>query len=243
MSELAAVLEPISSRGWPPEVYETLGGWRLHAARGYSGRANACWPIGEPDRPLDEAIAAVEAWYGARGLPPLFRPADIADTGALRGRLEQRGYRARTETLVMVGAFTPGEATDVRLATHPDGAFTGVFLGTATDPADASERIETVQRLAPPRAFARLDVHGEPAAIGAASVDGEWAGVFGMRTLAQHRRKGLARRIIAALSGFALEAGAQQAYLQVEAANTPAVTLYRGLGFEIAYRYRYWTVV
>lgn len=243
MSEWSRELEPISARGWPPEVCEALGGWRLHAARGYSGRANACWPIGEPDRPLEAAIDAVEAWYRARGLPPLFRPADVAGTEALRGRLEARGYRPRTETLVMVGRPTPGDAAGVELADTPDAGFTSVFLGTAGDPGDAAERIEAVQRLAAPRGFARLDVDGAPAAIGAAAVDSGWVGVFGMRTLARHRRQGLARRIIAGLSTFAIEAGARQAYLQVEQANIPAVTLYRALGFEIAYRYRYWTTV
>jgi len=143
----------------------------------------------------------------------------------------------------MAGPLPQGEAAEVRLSPDPDDAFTSVFLGTASDPADAAERIETVRRLAAPRTFARLDIEGQPAAIGAAALDGGWAGIFGMRTLAQHRRQGLARRIIAALSGFAVQAGAQRAYLQVETANVPAVALYQGLGFETAYRYRYWTVV
>jgi ribosomal protein S18 acetylase RimI-like enzyme len=35
-------------------------------------------------------------------------------------------------------------------------------------------------------------------------------------------------------------AGAQGAYLQVEAGNDPAVSLYRTFGFSEAYRYLYW---
>ncbi|HEY2659233.1 MAG TPA: GNAT family N-acetyltransferase [Caulobacteraceae bacterium] len=241
MTDLPTLLEPISSRGWPPEISEALGAWRLHAAQGYSGRANACWPLGDPDRPLDEAIAAVEAWYGGRGLPPLFRPAEIDATRDLRQALGERGYRARTETLVMVGPLAVGDGTDaVRLSDKPDADFCRVFLATAVDEKDAAERIQTIGRLAPPRAFARLDLNGAPAAIGATAVEGQWTGLFGMRTVAEHRRKGLALRIIATLSRFSIEAGAARAYLQVEAANAPAVALYERLGFETAYRYRYW---
>ncbi len=241
MTDLPTELEPISSRGWPPEVSEALGEWRLHAARGYSGRANACWPIGAPGRPLAEAIGAVEAWYGERGLPPLFRPADIAATTALRQALGVRGYRPRTETLVMVGPLALGDAAQgIELSDAPDPGFTGVFLATAANAEDAAERIAAVARLAAPRAFARLDLDGAPAAIGAAAVEGDWAGLFGMRTVTLHRRKGLALRVIAALAQFSVLAGARRAYLQVEATNAPAVTLYARLGFETAYRYRYW---
>lgn len=197
--------------------------------------------MGEPDRPLEAAIAAVEAWYASRSLPSLFRPADIEATLDLRQALEARGYRPRTETLVMVGPLTASETADgVHLSDCPDADFSGVFLATAANQRDAAERIQTIERLAPPRAFARLDQDGTPVAIGATAVEGDWSGLFGMRTLAEHRRKGLAMRIIAALSRFSIEAGAKRAYLQVETGNSPAVTLYERLGYTTAYRYRYW---
>jgi ribosomal protein S18 acetylase RimI-like enzyme len=95
-------------------------------------------------------------------------------------------------------------------------------------------------RIPAPRGFAVVEIDGEPVAIGGTAVEGDWAGVFGMRTLAQHRRKGLARDILGALFATARAAGATRGYLQVEADNTPAVTLYEGFGFREAYRYRYW---
>jgi ribosomal protein S18 acetylase RimI-like enzyme len=87
-----------------------------------------------------------------------------------------------------------------------------------------------------------LDLGGEVAALGASAVDGEWAGIFGMRTLPTHRRKGLASRVLAALLHEARSLGARRAYLQVEADNAPAIALYSGLGFVPAYGYRYWVV-
>jgi len=62
-----------------------------------------------------------------------------------------------------------------------------------------------------------------------------------MRTAPEHRRKGLARRIFTSLLAASRQAGASRAYLQVEAANAPAVALYSEAGFEEAYRYSYWS--
>ena len=41
---------------------------------------------------------------------------------------------------------------------------------------------------------------------------------------------------------WAREQGAMRAYLQVVAANEPAIALYRGFGFREAYRYDYLTL-
>lgn len=235
------VLEPVAARAWPPRLCEALGDWRLHAASGFSGRANCCWPIGEPGRPLDAAIAAVEAWYAGQGLPPLFKPVDAPQSGPLAARLAARGYSPRTPTLVMTGPLAAAPAlAAASLAADPDDGFARLFAAVQDDPADAAERIQTLRRIPAPRAFAQVTADGETAAIGACAIEHEWVGIFGMRTAARHRRRGHARAVIAALSAAAAQAGARRAYLQVEAGNAPAIRLYRSLGFETAYSYRYW---
>ena len=238
------LLEPIADRAWPARESAMLGGWKLNASDGWSRRINACWPLGEPDRPADEAIAAVEAFYAARGLPPCFKLADGAVVPSnLVEHLTARGYRPNHETVVMTGP-TAGAADDaVTLSARPDPAFEAVFTASAGgNAADARERLDALGRLPAPAFFGRLDLDGETAALGATAVEGEWAGIFGMRTLPDHRRKGLARRILGALLDMAEGQGARRAYLQVEADNAPAIALYSGLGFSPAYCYRYWAV-
>lgn len=239
------LLEPIADRAWPPRESAVLGGWRLNAADGWSMRINACWPLGQPDRPIDEAIAAVEAFYAERSLPAWFKLADGAVVPAnLSEHLRARGYRPVHGTLVMVGETGANSGLadgEVVLSDAPDPAFEAVFTASAAgNAADARERLDALGRIPAPARFARLDLDGETAALGASAVDGEWAGIFGMRTMAEHRRKGLARRILAALLGEAAVLGARRAYLQVAADNTPAIALYGGLGFTPAYGYRYW---
>lgn len=240
-----ARLEPLADDAWPARERAALGGWRLNAASGHSMRINACWPLGAPDRDVDAAIMAAEAWLQARGLPPRFKLTDgVFAPSDLDQRLAARGYAATQETLVMLGPTSGqegGEGSDrVVISTAPDDAFETVFTATAGDPEDGRERLETLRRIPAPARFARLDVDGGPAAIGASAIGGGFAGIFGMRTAPAHRRQGLARLVLRALLSEASALGADRAWLQVEAGNAPAIALYAEEGFAPAYRYRYW---
>lgn len=237
-----AILEPLADDAWPARERERLGGWRLNASSGRSMRINACWPLAAPDRDPEAALDAVEAWFAQRGLPPRFKLTDgVFAPDDLPGRLAARGYAPCKETLVMLGP-TGGEGdSGVQISPAPDATFEAVFTATAGDPEDGRERLEALSRIPAPARFARLNVDGAPAAIGASAIGGGFAGIFGMRTSPDHRRKGLARRVLRALLAEAKSLGADRAWLQVEADNAPAIALYADEGFEPAYRYRYWT--
>lgn len=237
----AALLEPLADDAWPARERARLGGWRLNASSGRSMRINACWPLAAPDREVEAALDAAEAFYVERGLPPRFKltdglvaPADLAE------RLAARGYAPTKQTLVMLGPVAGEGDPAIRMAREPDAAFEAVFTATAGDPEDGRERIETLKRIPAPACFARLDIDGAPAAIGCGAVSGAFVGIFGMRTAPDHRRKGLARRIFRALLAEAKTLGADRAWLQVEADNAGAIALYADEGFEPGYRYSYW---
>lgn len=236
-----AVLEPLADDAWPARERARLGGWRLNAASGRSMRINACWPLAAPDRDPEDALDAAEAWFAARGLPPRFKlteglvaPADLAE------RLARRGYAACKTTLVMLGPTGGQGDAAIALSATPDATFEAVFTTSAGDPEDGRERLEALGRIPAPARFARLDIDGTPAAIGASAIGGGYAGIFGMRTVPAHRRKGLGRRVLRALLAEAKALGAERAWLQVEADNAPAIALYAGEGFEPGYRYGYW---
>ena len=234
-------LEDVSARAWPALHTGRIGGWRLNASTGHTGRANTCWALEAPDQPVDQALEAVEAWYAGLGLPPKFKTVDGATQPVdLPALLTARGYAPHTETCVMTGPIG-GTNDGVTIMTVPDEGFLAMMFETLyRDAADARERIETLRRIPQPMLFARIDVDGEPAAIGACAMDSGWGGISVMRTSPKHRRRGLAGRIVSALLGAAEEAGATRSYLQVEAYNVNAAALYEKLGFRRAYGYRYW---
>jgi GNAT superfamily N-acetyltransferase len=189
-----------------------------------------------------DAIAWVESWYESEGLPGLFKIVDQPDLSpGLLEAISAAAYRPRTETLMMVAPVGGLADPDVALSDVTDDAFETTFTAAAPHPGDARERLDTLARVPPPRAFARLDLEDVPAAVGACGVEGPWAGLFAMRTDAAYRRRGLARRVLGSLLAWAAGAGAQRAWLQVEADNVSAVNLYATAGFEEAYRYRYWS--
>jgi len=63
-----------------------------------------------------------------------------------------------------------------------------------------------------------------------------------MYTLAEARRRGHARTLLAAMAGWALAQGAAHAYLQVERDNPAALTVYRRAGFTTVHGYHYRTL-
>ena len=237
-----ALIEPIAARGWRAAVCERLGGWRLYASAGLSGRLNTCWPLGDPGMPPDAAIVAAEAWYAARRLPPRFKLTEgLAHPADLAARLERRGYVRSIATLTMVGPLLGSPDPDVAIESDVGRDFREVFADPIFGPhSDAAERVEALGRIPQPRGYALARVAGAPAAVGACAVEGRWAGLMAMRTSPAYRRRGLARRVFRGLCAFARESGAQQGYLQVEEDNPSAIALYRSEGFENRYAYHYW---
>lgn len=236
-----AVLDAVTARAWRAAEEGGLGGWRLNAALGVSGRLNACWPLGPQSLAADVAVAAVEAWYAARGLPAVFKITDgICDPPDLAERLALAGYAPGPETLVMTATSALAADDRVSLLEDADERFTAVFQAAAAGPADFEERLGALGRTPRPRAFAVAQWEGRPAAVGACAVEAPWAGIFAMRTAPAFRRRGLAHAVLGSLMAFGRQHGAQIAWLQVEAANTGARRLYERAGFTEAYRYRYW---
>jgi ribosomal protein S18 acetylase RimI-like enzyme len=236
------IIEPIAARGWPAAECADLGGWRLHASDGHSGRINTCWPMAAAGLSIEDAIAAAEAWYRARGMAPRFKIVDgWCDPPDLAERLAARGYVSNTPTVTMIGPLAGALDPDATVAREPCEAFRQVFADPAFGhDADADERLAALGRIPAPRGFALIRVDGDPAAVGACAVEGAWAGIMGMRSAPAHRRKGLARRLFRTLTAFARSAGAERGYLQVDESNHSAIALYRAEGFEPAYLYRYW---
>ncbi|MBE1487086.1 GNAT family N-acetyltransferase [Plantactinospora soyae] len=98
-------LELASDEAWPAPVRDRLGDWLLRTADGWSGRANSALPIGDPDRPLDDAIDAVERWYAERGQPALINvPLPLA--APVGAALDERGWTTRTLVLVQTAPLT-----------------------------------------------------------------------------------------------------------------------------------------
>jgi len=243
-AELAAV----TARAWQPVESEPLGEWRLRAAGGFTRRANSALPLGDPGLPLGEAFGRVEQWYEERGLPPYIQTATGAEgtQEALCAELGRHGWRREVTAEVRIAALAPvgdldADVSAVRLSRAPDEAWLSRYQRFSTP----GPHVLRVLGGGPSVWFATVADDedagrgGAPAAIGRCVVDGRWAGFMAVEVAPEHRRRGLATSVMAALARQALEEGASAAWLQVEEDNEGARALYDGMGFAAHHRYHH----
>ncbi|MEV3994206.1 GNAT family N-acetyltransferase [Streptomyces halstedii] len=250
-------LTRVAARAWPPVESEALGDWLLRASSGFTRRANSVLPLGDPGVPVTEALERAKRWYGERGLPAYVQ----AGTGAegaqerLCAVLEEHGWRREVSAETRIAALAPlpdlgADDSRVRLARTADDAWLSRYQRSGTP----GPQVRTVLGGGPSVWFASVPgevTGGEPggvagtgsgevpAAIGRCVVDGRWAGFMAVEVAPGHRRRGLARAVMAALARRALDEGASAAWLQVETDNEPARALYDRMGFATHHLYHH----
>jgi len=235
-------LERIAAECWPAATVEMLEGWRLGFMGGVTRRANSVLPLAwSGGRPLEDAIDAVEARYGAHEQPAVFKLTDASLPGGLPAALDARGYGAEgaSDVLTRRAATLAGcGGHEVRLLEAPTKDWCAIsFAGRS--PEEAEVLGVMTQRLDMPCAFALVEIGGMPVCAGFAAVAERRSVIAGVHTLVAARRRGAAQSLMAALARWSVEAGAPMLVLQVECENTAGQALYRSLGFERLYGYHY----
>jgi GNAT superfamily N-acetyltransferase len=188
------------------------------------------------------AIGRVERWYAERGLPPCFQLTAASAPSGLDAALAGRGYALLTPTTVMtapLAAIAAAGAREIELCSDAGPDVLAAILDPAWTASVRREREAVYARIEPAHRFALARAEGRPAAGGLCVVDGELAGLFGMRTQPAFRRRGLAASVLARLVAWSRSAGARHLYLQVEDDAEAALRLYCRVGFAPLYRYHY----
>lgn len=257
LSDLVASIERATLAAVAPVRVTEQSGWLIPTSPGSLRRAKSAAPLRHPGddafaNPADAPgpVSAVVETYQQAGHQPLLRlPLGnaVLESAAVREGLSPSGCNA-----VMVGHTlellqrasrrtdrTGSSPLVVHAGTEADTAWQSLFLGPGFDPVDGQCRIEHLSR-SPCNRFFTAWWAEEPVACGAAALSHGWFSAHGMRTSQAHRGKGLATAVLRAMAEFALEQGYGQAFLQVEAENAAAVSLYQGLGLQTAWSYAYW---
>ncbi len=233
-------LERLSVPGWLA-LSEPLGDWTLRAGGGFTGRANSCHAVGDPGLPVADAAARVVAFAATNGIEPL---ASVVVGSAPEAALRSLGW---------VDAYVPTDVLAVRLAdllgTDPPVPGTHVTeelevpwwnaYGESRPSGVEPALLRLVLAGHPPRAFAAAGPRDAPFGIGRGHLSGGWLGVAALWTRPDHRRQGWASALIRALAHWGARRGARYGYLQVAAANAPALAASGRLGFRRHHGYLY----
>ncbi|WP_454788259.1 N-acetylglutamate synthase, CG3035 family [Mycolicibacterium lutetiense] len=222
-SEIRAI-EHAAALAWPGVEQHWLGGWLLRAGYGVTSRANSAIPLDMSAQIAD--LSAVRDWYRARDLPAWLalpeRLLPIRTPGIKPARVMVRPLDSRT-----------GPPPGVTLAQQPDAQWFRIYERAV--PADVLTAVVD----------GRLTFASVPGcAVGRGAVttapDGPaWLGISSVRVSPTHRGQGHARAVCEALLAWGAEAGARQAYVQVEVDNHAAIALYTSLGFRLHHQTRY----
>ncbi|TCJ24102.1 GNAT family N-acetyltransferase [Nocardioides jejuensis] len=199
---------------WSSAETAAIGAWQVRSSRTVGRkRANSCLAVVDPGLPLSEALDAVGAAYDALGKPALLHVEADSD---LEGAL-------------------------LALGCTPAGGEADFLLAGVTRALRAAGRPSVAVDLSASGAHAIAEVSSACDAIAeaAASIDGDWIGIHDLLVDPSHRRRGLARSVVASLLEWGVEQGASTAWLHVETDNAAARALYSSLGFVEHHRMRY----
>jgi ribosomal protein S18 acetylase RimI-like enzyme len=237
-----ARLEGLCADAWPAQVDRPLGGWRLRAAGGYTGRANAALAIGDPGMPVPAALEVVRAFAREHGIParvqvPVGSPWDRAV--AAQGWVLDAGHEAGAEVAVLVGPLAAG-TPDPRVALPERPSDEWWRLGAGRQDPTPAQRHVLDPGGAPRTAFALLrGADGTAMGQMRATVVEDHLHLSWLEVVPAARRQGLASALVASAGAWGHGHGARWGVLQVALKNTGAIALYDRLGYVEHHRYRY----
>ncbi len=238
---LAARIEDASLAVSQPAQQSFFDGWLLRYSPGKAKRARSINSIAAGVLPLDEKLSHCIDFYHQHQLPCLFRITPFSQPHHLDSQLAAADFGAYQDTRVMSVALAEVASNAPSTAQSVDAEqFAAAFCELhRLDPVKASAERERYARAAVRSTFVVQFENDAPIACGSLALERKLAGIFGMVTAAEYRGRGVATAIVAKLLDDARAAGAETAYLQVEAGNAPARRAYSKFGFRDCYAYWY----
>ncbi|MEM6464310.1 MAG: GNAT family N-acetyltransferase [Pseudomonadota bacterium] len=246
MHDLAKVrrLEAVGFRAWPAASIQYDGSWQIRLTAGHpSKRLNSVNPLDPSDHSeIELRVAKAAQKFRAYGRPLVFRQSPLAPK-QLDSFFDSENWRRFDETRVMmahIGSLDLDDAMD-QLPIREIGRYVDSSIRVhARDPALRPGLTEVLNAIRPETGFFVIeDADAGPVATALCVHDGDMAGILELATRADMRRKGYGREVVTTALRWARIRGAENVWLQVEAANKAAVRLYERFGFGEVYRYVY----
>ena len=218
----------------------------------HSGEAepkqDASDPYTNRSQTLLQKIRYCENMYAREQLQTIFRLTSLhhlhPQIQHLDTVLAQRGYQhvepsqVLHKSLSVAPAELTGPGLQWQLLPLDQWLLAYCQLTGMAEPASSLHRI-ILNSIAGECGFVLLLADDQPVACGLGVIEQDLVGLFDIYTDQQQRGHGYGRAVVNQLLRWAVEQGAEHAYLQVLEANTPALTLYQTMDFKHLYQYWY----
>jgi N-acetylglutamate synthase len=222
--------------------HEPLGEWTLRRAGGFTRRANSCHAVGDPGLPIRRAAEQIIGFAVVHDIPPL---AQVIEASPEERALRSLGWVSTDQPTAVLtsrlGDFLEGRPAGpmAKITETLQPSWEEAYQRSRPNLADPAI-VRMILEGTPRCAFASVADQGpELVAIARGQRDEDWLGLASIWSRSDHRRRGLATAMMAALGHWAARQGARYAYLQVATANEPAIVAYMKLGFLPHHAYVY----
>ncbi len=238
-------LEAVSFRAWPAASVQYDGSWQIRLTGGHpSKRVNCVVALDRSDtRDIRLRLEKARRKFESYGREMVFRETPLAPV-AVMDVLRDDGWRRFDESMVMVLDLATLAEHDVmdHLPSQDIGRFVDASLILQNEDAALKPALaELISNIKPPSGLFLVEApHNGPVAAVICVHDNDLTGLLQLAVGESHRRQGMGFELTYAALRWARLRGAKMAWLQVQADNAAAVSLYRKLGFQEAYRYCYW---
>jgi GNAT superfamily N-acetyltransferase len=248
----AALLSRVEDAGLnasAPPQQRWIDGWLVRFSAGKAKRARCINAVAAGHLPVADKLALCQQVFDEVKLPLIVRITPMSQPRNLDAWLETEGLRRFDDTRVMIHddlsqlAAEPLDAT-VSLQRVGHSAFAQIVGQLRGSPLSQQQAHAQRLELSPvPFEAWVLRRGGESTvlACGQTAIEADMVGLYDVFTPTQLRNQGWARRLCAELLHRAHQLGARNGYLQVDASNVAARSVYRRLGFADGYAYHYRT--
>jgi GNAT superfamily N-acetyltransferase len=237
-------VETAALTAWPGLYTAYDGHWVWRVARGYSNRANSIQCL-DPGDGADAALrlARFSEMFVRHGVKPVFKysPLTAPELARTLDALNWQTFGASHVLRMEIGTrgWTPRHHTALFAPADPQWHRAQAEMSGYGEYDAESVRLILERIACDTRGVLAYDKSGVPAAAALAGVANGIA-IFGnVVSRPSHRGQGFGRAVMDAALGWARDAGAVGAGIQVAADNATAIKLYGSLGFGDGYDYSY----
>ena len=233
-------IEKAGLNAWPAFKQTDDNGWISRFADGYTKRSNSITVLRTGLNSPESRINRYEHLYNTNGLPCIFRLLSFNNNEELEGILDSRGYKNGDHSLVLSMDIKNRELKPIEFEQIAVDEWMKYYCELSGKKIkEHSTHIRMINTIRGKYLPAVLSDNKKIVSCGLGIISDGFIGIFDIVTHTLHRNKGYAYKLISGMLTWSIQNLAYAAYVQVLAENTPAIGLYKKLGFNYAYEYNY----